>query len=43
MNNIINVRNLYKTYSTGSIKFEALKNINLTINKGEYVSIMGSS
>ena len=43
MNRIINVRNLYKTYSTGSIKFEALKNINLTINKGEYVSIMGSS
>ncbi len=43
MNSIITVKNLYKTYSTGAIKFEALKNINLTINKGEYVSIMGSS
>jgi len=40
---IINLRNLGKTYRTESIEVEALKNVNLTINHGEFVSIMGAS
>ncbi|WP_040330362.1 ABC transporter ATP-binding protein [Clostridium ihumii] len=37
------VENLYKTYGCGDIKVEALKNINLTINQGEFVAIVGVS
>jgi putative ABC transport system ATP-binding protein len=32
-----------KTYRSGSIEFEALKGIDLTINVGEYVAVMGPS
>jgi len=35
---IISVSNLSKTYSSG---FEALKNVNLTINKGEIFALLG--
>jgi putative ABC transport system ATP-binding protein len=34
---------LGKIYSTGKIEVEALKNVNLSIGKGEFVSIMGPS
>jgi putative ABC transport system ATP-binding protein len=34
---------LGKIYSTGKIEVEALKNVNLDIGKGEFVSIMGPS
>ena len=40
---LVKLKNIYKTYNTGKISFEALKNINLTINKGEYISILGPS
>ena len=40
---IIRLQNLDKTYKTGTISVEALKKINLTINKGEFVAIMGAS
>jgi len=40
---MIEFRNIKKTYETGSISFEALKGIFLTIKKGEFVSIMGPS
>jgi len=40
---IINLRNLGKTYRTESIEVEALKKVNLTINHGEFVSVMGAS
>jgi len=44
MNNaIIQVENLHKTYIVGDIKVHALRGINLTINKGEFVAIMGAS
>ena len=33
----------HKTYRSGSIEFEALKGIDLTINVGEYVAVMGPS
>ena len=43
MSNLIQLSNICKTYHTGKVAFEALKNINLTINSGEYISILGPS
>ncbi|MBW9151991.1 ABC transporter ATP-binding protein [Clostridium estertheticum] len=40
---ILKVENLNKTYGTGENKVKALKNINLIINKGEFVAIVGAS
>ncbi len=40
---MLTIKNLYRTYGSGEAKVEALKNINLTINQGEFVSIVGSS
>lgn len=40
---IIRVENLKKIYDTGAIQVEALKDINLSIEKKEYVAIMGAS
>lgn len=39
----IEVRNLNKTINNNNSKLEILKDINLNINEGEYVSIMGPS
>lgn len=41
--NLIDIKNLYKTYSTGKLEVLALKEINFTILKNEFVSIMGPS
>lgn len=40
---IIKIENMTKVYANGEIQVKALKTINLTIQKGEFVSIMGSS
>ncbi|WP_138204375.1 ABC transporter ATP-binding protein [Haloimpatiens lingqiaonensis] len=40
---MLEVRNIVKTYVTGELDFTALKGINLTIEKGEFTSIMGPS
>jgi putative ABC transport system ATP-binding protein len=40
---IIETVNLCKTFSLGNVAVEVLKDINLTINEGEFVSIMGPS
>ncbi|WP_315111021.1 ABC transporter ATP-binding protein [Clostridium intestinale] len=40
---VINMNNINKIYSMGSSEFKALDNINLSINKGEYVAIVGPS
>ncbi|MHC1747686.1 MAG: ABC transporter ATP-binding protein [Cellulosilyticaceae bacterium] len=40
---ILRVENVTKTYGEGESKVEALKNINLSINKGEFVAIIGAS
>ncbi|MDD3223259.1 MAG: ABC transporter ATP-binding protein [Clostridium sp.] len=40
---ILKVENLTKVYGKGENKVEALKNINLTVNKGEFVAIIGAS
>lgn len=40
---ILTVRNLSKIYNTGKVSYKALSNIDLTIQKGEFVGIMGAS
>jgi len=40
---IVEIENVWKTYIMGDIRLDALKGINLTIEKGEYLSIMGPS
>ena len=40
---ILRVENLNKSYGKGEAKVDALKNINLSINKGEFVAIVGPS
>ena len=40
---MISIQNIQKTYQSGNIKVQALQNINLTINKGEFTAIVGPS
>jgi len=40
---MITINNLRKSYTTGSINLEVLKGLNVTIEEGEFVSLMGSS
>lgn len=40
---MLTIKELCKTYGNGEAKVDALKNINLTINQGEFVSIVGAS
>jgi len=41
--NLITVKDLIKTYRTGKIEVHALNHVSLTINKGEFLAIMGAS
>lgn len=43
MNNVLEIKNLSKTYFTLSGKIKALENINLTVKEGEFIAIVGSS
>jgi putative ABC transport system ATP-binding protein len=40
---VIQIKDLHKSYHSGANSVHVLKGINLTIEKGEFVSIMGSS
>lgn len=40
---LIEIKNLIKTYSAGETSFNALDDVSLTINNGEFVAIMGAS
>jgi len=40
---LIEVKNVIKTYATGEAAFNALNNVSLTIEEGEFVAIMGAS
>lgn len=40
---LLRVENLSKSYGKGEAKVEALKNINLSIKKGEFIAIVGPS
>jgi len=41
--NLLEVNNLCKTYGSGELKVEALKNASFSIRKGEFVAIVGES
>lgn len=43
MPNVIEVRHLYKDYQTAAGAFPVLKDVNLTVERGDYVAIMGPS
>ncbi|OGF52573.1 MAG: macrolide ABC transporter ATP-binding protein [Candidatus Firestonebacteria bacterium GWA2_43_8] len=43
MKKVIELVNITKTYLTGAIKFDALKNVNLTVEEGDFLAIMGPS
>jgi len=40
---MIDLKNVTKTYITGSVEFTALKSIDLSINKGEFIAVVGPS
>ncbi|WP_028045158.1 ABC transporter ATP-binding protein [Cellulomonas sp. URHE0023] len=40
---VIDLEGVGKTYTSGSIEFEALKGVDLRIEQGEYVAVMGPS
>lgn len=40
---MIEMRNITKTYDTGKIQFQALRDISLAVAKGEYTAIIGPS
>lgn len=40
---ILRTRNLSKTYGSADAKVEALKDVNITVEKGEFVAIVGAS
>lgn len=40
---LIEIKNLIKTYETGDTSFNALDGVSLSIEKGEFVAIMGAS
>lgn len=43
MNTILKAQDLCKTFSNGSVQQHVLKNLNIEINEGDFVVIMGSS
>lgn len=40
---LVRVNNLIKTYRTGDIELQALRGITLTIDRGDFVAVMGAS
>ncbi len=40
---LIELKNMYKTYSMGEVSVPVLKGISLTINNGDFIALMGSS
>jgi macrolide transport system ATP-binding/permease protein len=41
--NIIEIKKLNKTYRTGKVEFKALDDVSVTVERGEFVAIMGPS
>ena len=43
MKNLIELKNLSKKFKLGDNVFDALKDVNLSIKKGEFIAIIGQS
>lgn len=43
MSSVISLKNITKTYVTGPVTYQALKGIDIEINKGDFVAIVGPS
>lgn len=43
MNEMISIKNLNKIYKTGPVEIHALKDVNIEINYGEFIAVMGHS
>lgn len=43
LSHLLSLRNIYKVYKTGDSKVYALKDVSLSIDKGEFVAIIGQS
>jgi putative ABC transport system ATP-binding protein len=43
MTPIVQLQNVTKTYGTGAAAFQALKGVDLSIDEGEFVAVMGAS
>jgi putative ABC transport system ATP-binding protein len=43
MSEVIRVEDVHKTYHMGDVEVPALRGVNLTIDRGEFVAVMGSS
>ena len=43
MNTILEARDLCKTFSNATVQQHVLRNLNLTIEEGDYTVIMGNS
>lgn len=41
--NLISLVNIRKTYNLGKVKIQALKGVNLSVEKGEFIALMGPS
>ena len=43
MKNVLEVKNICKTYQAQNGEIEALRNISFSVKEGEYISIIGPS
>lgn len=43
MDNIIEIKNIVKSFGTGENRSQVLKDISFTVRKGEFISLMGAS
>ena len=41
--NVIEVKNVYKSFNTDKVKVDVLKDISIDIKRGDFLSIMGPS
>jgi len=43
MSALVQIRNIYKTYSSGEVEVQALRGVSLDFGRGEFAAIMGAS